>query len=502
MSEKPPFRAVVVGAGLVGLTAAHMLAKTDVDFVVLEQHDGLLPEIGSLLSLLPPTFRVLDQLGLLEAVEPVLTRVAGGVFMSAATARVYREEALGQLVETNHGHGISIVHRPDYVKALYDSLPEEAKARIHVGKRVMRIDVDADGVAVHCADGTVERGSVVIGADGVHSRTRQIMQSLSGARARGQGQPAAADGTEQLSPFVTTYRMLFGNLPALPDLPAGTNYECAGDGVSTQIMTGDSRAWFAVYEKLAAPTSQRRRWTEDDKKEMLERWGALHAAPGYTVADAYARRRTGTSTGGGGGDDDVGLVSLEEGLLRDPWWWRRVVLVGDAVRKLEPHAGLGYNAGVADLVVLVNALRKLLSYQSAPRTGDLEVLFAAYQARRMEDAPVVVAMSERRARMCAWLGVKDWLLATLVVPLFPLGAYSVAHILGPVIARAPVLDWLDEKRLPARAVPYLYHPKTGTREKLVYKTPGPAEGSGLSLFTGAVVVAALATVGLRFYRRL
>ncbi|RYC56001.1 hypothetical protein CHU98_g10205 [Xylaria longipes] len=431
MTEKPPFRAIVVGAGLLGLTAAHMLAKTDMDFVVLEQHADLLPEIGSLLSLSPPTFRVLDQLGVLEAVEPVLTRVASAVFMAAADARVFRKEDIGRLVETNHGHGMSIVHRPDYVKALYDSLPEEAKARIHVRKRVVRIDVADDGVAVHCADGTVERGSIVIGADGVHSRTRQTMQSLA------KGQPV---DTEQPSPFVTTYRMLFGNLRALPDLPAGTNFECAGNGVSTQIMTGATQAWFGLYEKLATPTSKRLRWTEDDKKEVLEKWGKLYMAPGYTVEDAY-RRRSG----------DLGLINLEEGLL-DTWSWKRIVLVGDA-------------------------------------------------DQRMEDTPAIVAMSERRARMCAWLGVKDWFMATVVAPLFPLGEYSINNILGPIISRTPVLDWLDEKRLPARAMPYVHHPRAETKEQGVYNRPAAAAGSRLPLLTGTLVVAALATVGFRFYRR-
>ncbi|KAI0456716.1 hypothetical protein F5B21DRAFT_522052 [Xylaria acuta] len=488
MTEKPPFRVIVVGAGLLGLTAAHMLAKTDMDFVVLEQHDDLMPEIGSLLSILPPTFRVLDQLGVLDAVEPVLTRVAGGVFMSAPDARIVRKEDLGRLVETNHGHGISIVHRPHYVKALYNSLPESAKARIHVRRRVARIDVADDGVAVHCADGTVERGSIVIGADGVHSRTRQTMQSLA------KGQPG---DTAQPSPFVTTYRLLFGNLPALPDLPAGTNFECAADGVSTQIMTGATQAWFAVYEKLAAPTSMRLRWTEDDKKEIRQRWGKLFAAPGYTVEDAYACR-----------NGEVGLINLEEGLL-DNWAWKRIVLVGDAVRKLDPHAGLGYNSGLTDLVVLINGLRTLTRQATLPppTTGDLEALFRAYQTQRMEDTPAIVTMSERRARMLAWLGVKDWFMARFVVPLFPLGEYSVNSILGPIISRTPVLDWLDEKRLPARAMPYVHHPRTETREKLAYNTnaaapAASASASRLPLLTGTLAVAALATVGLRFYRRI
>ncbi|KAI0906416.1 hypothetical protein F4823DRAFT_607231 [Ustulina deusta] len=483
-SQTRPFRAIVVGGGLLGLTLGHMFAKTDMDYVVLEQHDDLMPEIGSLLSLMPQTFRVLDQLNALDAVLPVVTLVDRGILMSASDASIWKEERLTQLIETNHGHGIRIVHRPHYVEALYKSLPESAKARIHVQKRVVRIDVAEDGVAVHCADGTVEHGSIVIGADGVHSRTRQAMQSLAA------GLPS---DTEQPSPYTTTYRMLFGNVPPLPGVSPNTNYECAADGVSTQIMMGTQQAWFAVYEKIATPTSKRLRWTEDDKQAVLKKWGHLYMAPGYTLDDVYPRR-----------SGSVGLVNLEEGLL-DTWWWKRIVLVGDAVRKLEPHAGLGYNSGVSDLVDLVNGLRRLTRGRtaSAVTTEDLEALFRAYQTQRMEDMPAIMEMSERRARMCAWLTTKDWLMARVLVPWLPLGTYSVNHVLGPIISRAPVLEWLYEKRLPARAVPYVHHVRPETKEKLGYSAPPPApSASRLPLLTGTLVLAALATVGFRLYRRI
>ncbi|KAI0540082.1 hypothetical protein GGR58DRAFT_511929 [Xylaria digitata] len=431
-SQTRPFRAIIVGGGLLGLTAAHIFAKTGMDYVVLEQHDDLLPEIGSLLTLMPPTFRLLDQLDVLDAVSPVMTRVDKSVFMSASDASVWKEENLGQLIETNHGHGIRIVHRPHYVEALYKSLPESAKARIHVRKRVVCIDVADDGVAVHCTDGTVEHGSIVIGADGVHSRTRQVMQSLAA------GSPA---DTEQPSPYVTTYRLLFGNLAPLPSLPSNTNFECAADGVSTQILTGTRQAWFAVYEKIETPISKRLRWTEDDKRAVLKKRGHLYMAPGYTLNDVYQR-----SSGA------VSLINLEEGLV-DTWFWKRIVLVGDAVRKLEPHAGLGYNSGVSDLVELVNRLRQLTQGKIVlPTTQDLEAV--------------------------------------------------VNHILGPILSRSPVLEWLSEKHLPARAIPYEHHPRQETKEKVVYSSPPKTHVFSLPLLTGTLVLATLATVGVRAYKRI
>lgn len=90
-ASQKPFRAVIVGGGLVALTAAHIFTKAGIDFVILERHENLLPEIGSLLNIWPPTFRVLDQLGLLDAMEPVLNVVNRGVSMSAEDGSIFSE---------------------------------------------------------------------------------------------------------------------------------------------------------------------------------------------------------------------------------------------------------------------------------------------------------------------------------------------------------------------------------------------------------------------------
>lgn len=416
-----------------------------------------------------------------------------------------------------------VIHRPVYVKALHESLSESAKARIHVRKRVVRIDVANDGVTAHCEDGTAEHGSIVIGADGVHSRTRQIMQSLeaatkepsssssstSSSSSSSSSAVAAAnnDDLQQLqqqqqqnqpSPYITTYRLLFGNLPPLPGLAPCTNYEGAAQGVSTQILTGEAQAWFGLYEKLPTPTRERKRWTDADKQEILDRWGHLYMAPGYTVAEALERR-----VGG------VGLISLEEGLLGK---WHggkgRIVLVGDAVRKLEPHAGLGYNCGVTDLVDLVNRLRDLTRRQAAtagaglPTKADLEAVFTAYQAARMEDMPSVIDLSETRARTCAWLTTRHWFTARFLIPCLPFGRYSIHFLLGPLFARAPVLTWIPEKRLPARAMPYRHHPRLEGKEKLSYSRGSEASrwsSSRLPVLAGMLVLAAVAAARLRFY---
>ncbi|KAI5865246.1 FAD/NAD(P)-binding domain-containing protein [Durotheca rogersii] len=484
MAAQKPFRAVIVGGGLVALTTAHIFTSAGIDFVILERHDNLAPQIGSLLNVWPPTFRVFDQLGLTDAVLRVATSVNRVVSLSADDGIAYSVLEANEIIQKNHGYGIQVTHRPHFIDALYQTLPDDAKARIKVGKQVVNLRVSDDGVVVECADGTVEEGSIVVGADGVYSRVRECMQAMVDGRSPLDKSPLPA------SPYVTTYRLLIANIPIPSGLPKNNNFEGMKERVSVQVLTGDDRAWFGIYEALDEPTSERIRYTEEDKAKMVERWGHLYAAPGWRVRDVYALRR-----------GDVGLIHLEEGLL-DHWTHRRVVLMGDAVRKLEPHAGLGYNSGVIDAVVLGNKLRRLLQDGPSPSTEALEALFAEYEKERLEDMPGVVKLSMRRARTATWLTRWNWIMAKYIVPWTGLSALSLRYVYGRIVAAEPVLEWLEEKRLPPSALPYLHHPLLDGDLKKPQKRQVPRSVDSLSILTSAITLAALAAVGFRFYRRL
>lgn len=71
------FRVVIVGGSIAGLTLAHCLLRNNLDFIVLESHADIAPQVGASIGILPNGARILDQLGLyddvLSEVEP-LTR--------------------------------------------------------------------------------------------------------------------------------------------------------------------------------------------------------------------------------------------------------------------------------------------------------------------------------------------------------------------------------------------------------------------------------------------
>jgi FAD dependent monooxygenase len=71
-SEKSDFRVIIVGGSVAGLTLSHCLNRAGIDNIVLERKGDLAPCIGASIGILPNGGRILEQLGILSAVEDVM----------------------------------------------------------------------------------------------------------------------------------------------------------------------------------------------------------------------------------------------------------------------------------------------------------------------------------------------------------------------------------------------------------------------------------------------
>lgn len=68
MGEKSKFKVLIGGGGITGLTLANMLQLHNIDFIVLESHEHIAPQVGASIGILPHGNRILDQLGLHQKV--------------------------------------------------------------------------------------------------------------------------------------------------------------------------------------------------------------------------------------------------------------------------------------------------------------------------------------------------------------------------------------------------------------------------------------------------
>ena len=164
-------QAIVVGAGIGGLTAALALRAAGLDVAVYEQADEL-REVGAGIQLAPNATRLLHRLGLAEALAGVGVMPEAIEHKRWEDGRILLRQPLGATYERAFGAPYYHLYRPDLLAVLSDALPAGI---VHLGHRCVTVAQDASAVTLTFDNGVTARAPVVIGADGIHSTIRALL---------------------------------------------------------------------------------------------------------------------------------------------------------------------------------------------------------------------------------------------------------------------------------------------------------------------------------------
>jgi salicylate hydroxylase/6-hydroxynicotinate 3-monooxygenase len=169
MQRRPEI--AVIGAGIGGLAVAGLLARQGANVTVYEQAAGF-ERLGAGIQMSPNAMHVLRALGL----EPLLRQLA---FQPPAwTHRVWdtgehlADLTFGAEAERRYGAPYLLLHRGDLHGAILSAVPTSL---IRFGKKLLHITAGASAVELVFADGSRVTADGVVGADGVHSRVREIL---------------------------------------------------------------------------------------------------------------------------------------------------------------------------------------------------------------------------------------------------------------------------------------------------------------------------------------
>lgn len=311
MTETPPV--VVVGGGPVGIVAAGLLGRHGVPTVVVERETAIHP-LPRAANLDDEALRVLQGLGLSEALAPWVTPTAGMQLVSAPGRPFwhFRDSLEPGL---NGWPPANMLHQPAVEAALRANLARHPEVTLRTGRELRTLRVGESGAEVGLAatgsraaaePDEVVTARAVLACDGARSTVRRLLGI--GLRDRGFDQRWLVVDTEAERP-----------------LPGG--------GVTQQVCDARRPVTFVPMGGL------RYRW------EFL-----LH--PGEEEGDVWAgaslEERSAPWTGG------VGVRAVRRATYRfhavsaERWRVGPVFLLGDAAHQMPPFLGQGLCAGVRD----------------------------------------------------------------------------------------------------------------------------------------------------------
>ena len=349
-------RILIVGAGIGGLTAALALLRDGHDVAVCEQAEKL-AELGAGVQISANGARVLFALGLEDAIRAVWSEPAGKEIRLWNSGETWKLFDLGAESVARYGAPYFMIHRADLHTALIDAVCALKPDAIRLGARATGFKDDGKTVTLHLASGEHVTGDALIGADGVHSRIRNIL--------------AGDDRPEFTGCMAWRGLVPVDKLPAHMRRNVGVNWVGPGGHVINYFLRrGEIFNFVGIVERDWRVES----WTEKGSREECSgdfaNWHSDIHAIIRNIEQPYKWALLGRTP----------LTRFSHG---------RATLVGDAAHPTLPMLAQGANMAIEDGMVLA---RCLSAYQ------DAETALARYDAARVERTAKLVRGANEMAK--------------------------------------------------------------------------------------------------------
>jgi FAD-dependent urate hydroxylase len=345
-------RALVIGGGIAGMATGIALRQAGIEATIYEARQGDADGRGAFLTIMA---NGLDALRAIEADRLILDRsfAARDVHM-----RNGHDRSLGVLSIPfpDPAHGPRTMRRAD----LYQALNHETRQRgvaVEHGKRLVRAEQDSAGlVTASFADGTQAIGNFLVGADGLHSATRSLID------------PRAP------TPAYIGWSIVFGTVSRVTAASnAESYYMYFGRRASCgHTVSPDGDTWWFANVPCA----------EDELA------GVPPAQLRTRLADLFVGDHIPTVQAIGATDEAQITATACYQLQSVPIWSRAgMTLAGDALHVASPATTQGASMAIEDAVTLARCVRDL---------PDIPAAFRGYELLRRNRVERVVASGVRR----------------------------------------------------------------------------------------------------------
>ena len=362
-------RVLVIGGGIAGPAVGIALKRAGIDVVIHEASREARDNEGAFLNLAPNGLSVLRVLGVPHALDEGTGFQNDRLVFHNDGGRVLADVAVG---------GVTLM-RGALSRAL-----RQAAGRLGVpfefGKHVESVHDDGGELRIRFSDGSESSGSCVIGADGIHSRTRSSVLP-DGPRPTYTGIVNLGGVVRtDLPPTGVAMHMIFGRRAffGYAVRPSGDTY------------------WFSNYAQKTEPPDGRPLTVSADgiRPQLLD----LHRDDPPVVSRILEAVT-----------DNVGAFPVYDIPSLPTWHRGAVCLIGDAAHAVGPHVGQGTSLALEDAFVIAKCLRDL---------SDAPEAFTAFERIRRGRVEPVLVQSRRTAQQKAPAGWIARKIRDLVLPVF------------------------------------------------------------------------------------
>lgn len=348
-------KALIIGSGIAGPVAALALKRAGLEVEVYEAKDAAQDEAGAFLNLAPNGVNVLKILGIEHRIAAEGFKSAGIALFNARGKQIGFIDSRRE--EEQYGAGNLMLKRGALNKALYEAARDEGIA-IQYGQRL--VDTTVTGgkrVIARFENGLTAEGDLLVGCDGIHSRTRQLV---------------LPDG-----PQPTYTGMIdaggFGRYSGDVPVP-GAQHMTFGRRAFFGYIRGAESVWW--FSNVAMPQELNR----DELRaipdaEWRQKLLDLHKDDPSPIPEII-RSTT----------DIVGKWPVYDMPPLPTWHRGPLVLVGDAAHATSPHIGQGASLALEDALVLALCVRDF---------PEQELALSAYERLRKERVERLVEQARR-----------------------------------------------------------------------------------------------------------
>ena len=306
----------IVGGGIGGLTAALSLEHFGFTNYEIYEQAPELKEVGAAISVWPNALRVFKKIGIYEN----LSQHWGEI--SEAFIKTDKGKVLSSF-KPSYDLPAVCMHRANLHSILCKKIPETKLFRDHPLERFEQFEQGP--VTLHFRNGLQKEVDILIGADGIHSATRQQI---------------VGDG----KPIFRGYNIWRG--VAELDVPQGYASETWGEGARVGIVPIKEHTfgWWATLNEAQDQGND----PEEHKEKLKRTFGNWHPP----IPDLFES------------SPNIIKNALYDRLPRKGWSRGKVVLLGDAAHPTTPNLGQGGCMAIEGAYLLSNCLA---TYDSVPQ---------------------------------------------------------------------------------------------------------------------------------------